>query len=94
MEPLMFSETVKKVDEAHQVLKEQGLELCQQNLRGPKTLHKTEFFLYNVENLMLFNGVSIDRSLNQPATNFSKEEKAEIKIKDKIFHYIQYANNK
>ena len=43
--------------------------------------------MYNVENIMLFQGVNIDRSLNKPAANFSKEEKAEIKIKDKIFHY-------
>ena len=90
----MFNETVKNVDKAHKVLEEQGLKLCQQNLRGPKDIHKTEFFLYNVENIMLFNGVGIDRSLNKPVTNFSKEEKTEIKVKDKILNYTMYANKK
>ena len=83
MEPLMFSKVVRKVDDAHKVLRKQGLELRSQNLRGPPSVHGTSFFLYNVENFVLCGDIGIDREKNKPESAFIMEENQDLTVNER-----------
>ena len=70
MEPKMYQLAHQKVDQAHDILKKQGLTLKAQTMRGGPKLHQTEFFLYDVKNYVLMGDVSMDRRENKPETDF------------------------
>ena len=74
----MYAKASTKIDQAHSLVKNSGLELRIQNLRGGEKIHKTEFYLYNVDNYALLGDVSIDRAKNVPETSFIEEEDQEV----------------
>ena len=52
-----------------------------QNFRG-KT-HRTEFFLYNVENFMLVGDVSLNREKNKAVSHFEQESDVEFMLDER-----------
>lgn len=90
MEPSLYNKASIKIAEAHKWIKKSGLELKMQNHRGQGN-HQTEFFLYDVENIMLLGDVKIDRRENKPVTEFMFEDDQPIEFNGKEIKVKQIA---
>ena len=82
VEPSMLDKMAGKVDKAHREIKDQGCEMRVQSMRGHKH-HDTQFFLYNVENIMLSGDVDMDRRKNKAFTQYVSEE-ASVNVNEKM----------
>ena len=77
MEPAFLELTKKRVAAAH---KKVDGDWHLQYVKG----HETEFFLYDVQSYLL-SGVSPDRRVNKPDTDFAQEVDVKFKLKDQDY---------
>ena len=56
--------------------------------------HDSEFFLYNVENIVLYGDVSMDRAKNKPVTEYAYEDDVPIEFNGKSLKVKQIAKVK
>lgn len=61
LEPSFYRRAEKDLREAHQEARDQNQSFAEQYSRRG---HNTEFFLYNVENILLAGNISLDRTKN------------------------------
>lgn len=79
-EPSFFEKAKSKVDDAHKLIEKHNLNLCLENFRQAAQ-HRSEFFLYNIDNYVLFGEqVSLDRRKNTSVKDFIIEEGQSVNI--------------